>query len=695
MYTFPARRGGGYGTLNANCNFGEFLEMPIKEIKKELADLRKKIRRHNRLYYELDKPEISDYEYDMLMRRLKAIEEKYPELITDTSPTQKVGGKARRSAGELVAHDVPMLSLEDVFTEGEVDAFVAKIKKDYPEAEFLVEEKIDGLSVALRYEEGRLVMAVTRGDGVTEGENVTDNVMVIGDTVKTLKDKIPYLEIRGEVYMEKENFAAVNERQETLGLPLFANPRNCAAGTLRQLDSRVVKERKLSLFIFNLQKAEGKDFSAHTEVYDFLHKQGVKTIQNYFLCQNAEEVRQAIKKIGDMRGALPYDIDGAVVKLNNLAARETLGATGKVPRWAVAYKYPPEEKETILRDIELSVGRTGRITPTAVFDTVRLCGTKVSRATLHNQDFIDELDARLGDTVVVYKSGEIIPKIKAVAKGKRPPGTRPYLMPDVCPVCGHKAEREEDAADLKCVNPNCPAQLENSLLHFVGRAAMDIKGFGASCVKSLIDEGYIKNIADIYRLKNHRDKLIESGLMGKEKNTDKILKAVEESKGNEPHRLLTGLGIAGIGVAAAKELMRRFGGFNRLSGATEEEIIAVPDMGEVSARHIVEFFADEDNRKMLSDLKDLGLNTEGMPTVSDGKFAGQTFVLTGTLPTLSRTEAADLIEKAGGKVSGSVSKKTDYVLAGEAAGSKLAKAESLGVKIIDEAEFLKMIEGNL
>ncbi len=668
----------------------------IKAIKKELGELRKIIRRHNKLYYELDAPEIDDFTYDRLMRRLKEIENKYPELITDTSPTQKVGGKARREAGELVPHDVPMLSLQDVFSQAEVASFVESVQKSMGgNAEFVVEEKIDGLSVALRYESGRLVMALTRGDGTTAGEDVTANVRQIADVREELAEALPYLEIRGEVYMERANFAAVNERQELLGLPLFANPRNCAAGTLRQLNSRIVAERKLSLFVFNLQKAVGKTFAKHTEVYDFLHQSGVKTINEPIVAKSAAEVWAAIEAIGKRRGTLPYDIDGAVVKLNDLAARENFGATGKVPRWAVAYKYPPEEKETVLRDIELSVGRTGRITPTAVFDAVFLCGTSVSRATLHNQDFIDELDVRLGDTIIVYKSGEIIPKVKGVVKEKRPDGAKPYKLPTVCPVCRHAAERETDSADLKCTNPNCPAQRVNHILNFVSRDAMDIKGFGAAYVTALIENDYLANVVDIYRLKDRRDELIAAGILGKEKNTDKLLAAIDVSRQNDPYRLLTGLGIAGIGKGAAKELMRHFGSIDNLVGADIEKIIAVPDIGEVSARHIAEFFADEQNRRQIAELAALGLNmgkAADALTDESGKFTGKTFVLTGTLPTLTRADAAALIEKNGGKVAGSVSKKTDYLVAGENAGSKLTKAENLGVAILSEADLRKLAE---
>ena len=669
--------------------------MDIKEVKKELNRLRKEIRHHNNCYYNNDEPEISDYEYDQLMLQLKKLEADYPELVTKNSPTQMVGGNARREAGVLVAHDVPMLSLQDVFSRQEVEEFVISAIEQLDKPEFVVEEKIDGLSLALRYRDGILAQAITRGDGVIQGEDVTDNAKVIKDIKEKLKEPLPYFEIRGEVYMSREAFAKVNARQELLGLKQFANPRNCAAGTLRQLNSKVVKDRQLSMFVFNMQRVEGREFASHTEAYEFMKKQGIKVIHNYQVCHTASEVMGAIDRIGASRGELPYDIDGAVVKLNSFAQRQALGETSKVPRWAVAYKYPPEEKETKLLNIELSVGRTGRITPTAVFEPVQLCGTRVERATLHNQDFIDGLDIRIGDTIKVFKSGEIIPKVRSVCHEKRPVGTVPFLIGDTCPVCGHKAVREVDTADIKCTNPSCPAQLENHIINFVSRDAMDIKGMGEQNIHALIEGGYIQDIADIFNLAVHRDELIAKGVIGKEKNTDKLLAAIEKAKENEPQRLVTGLGIAGIGKAAARELMLHYGSIDALAEADVESIQQVRDIGSIGSQAIYEYFRDDVNGDILRRLKEYGVNMELQDTgIVDDVLAGKTVVVTGTLPTLSRNDAKNMIEAHGGKAAGSVSKKTDYVLAGEAAGSKLVKAQELGITIIDEAEFLQLIGAN-
>ena len=666
--------------------------MDVSEIKSEIIRLRKEIKRHNRKYYELDAPEITDYEYDKLMSRLKELEAAYPEFITATSPTQTVGGAARREAGKIVAHDVQMLSLQDVFSREDVENFINDTISKLGAVEFVVEEKIDGLSLALRYENGKFIQAITRGDGV-QGEDVTENALVIDDVVKNLVDAPKYFEIRGEVYMTRQNFVKVNERQEILGLKTFANPRNCAAGTLRQLDSRIVKERRLSMFVFNLQKIEGAEIQSHVDAYNFMARNGIKIIHGYKVCKNFEEVWQAIEEIGNRRENLDYDIDGAVVKVNSYADREKLGATSKFPRWAVAYKYPPDERETILRKIELSVGRTGRITPTAIFDAVSLNGTRVERATLHNQDFIDALDIRIGDTIKVYKSGEIIPRVSGVVISKRPENATPFKIPEICPVCSHKLEREENAADYRCVNPNCPAQLENHLLNFAGRNAMDIHGLGETSIPKLIAENLIKTVADIYKLKNFRADLIAKKIFGREKATDNILDAIEESKKNSPAKLLTGLGVFGIGSAAARDLIQHFGGFDELAKATLEELQQVPDIGEITARNIKEFFDDADNLKILEELKELGLTMEAEKKIYDkgSLIAGKSFVLTGKLEKFTRDEASKLITERGGLVKGSVSKNTDYVIVGEKAGSKLAKAQELGIKILSEDDFQQML----
>lgn len=662
------------------------------EPREEIEKLRQQIEYHSNRYYNMDAPEISDYEYDMLMQRLKTLEKEHPTLVTPSSPTQKVGGKAKREAGVLVRHNVPMLSLQDVFSKEEVDAFVDEMTEKLEAPEFVVEYKIDGLSMSLRYRLGELELAETRGDGVNFGEDVTVNAKEIPDVKASLLDAPEYLELRGEVYMKEADFIRVNERQELLGKKTFANPRNCAAGTLRQLDSSIVRERGLSMFIFNLQQVRGRSFETHTEAYDYMKSQGIPVIEDYRICHTAEEVWDAICAIGENRGKLSYDIDGAVVKINSYAQRDMLGETSKVPRWAVAYKYPPEEKETKLLDIELSVGRTGRITPTAVFEPIRLCGTSVSRATLHNQDFIDSLDIGIGDTLVVYKSGEIIPKVKEVRHDKRPEGVTTYRLPKVCPVCGAAAHREENTADLKCTSATCPAQLERHIINFVGRDAMDIKGFGTVYIEELVRQGYIRDIADIYLLKEHREELIEKGILGKEKNTDKLLGMIEASKAQDACRLLTGLGIPGIGKAAAKSLLAHFGSVDAIACASVEELVQVEDIGQISAEAIAAYFDTPVCKELLARLQSYGVNMQYEENSRESALlAGKTFVLTGTLPTMGRKEAAQLIESHGGRVTGTVSKKTSYLVAGEGAGSKLEKANALNIPVLSQEELLLMV----
>lgn len=652
---------------------------------KRAEELRSLLNHHSDLYYNQDAPTISDQEYDALMGELKALEKGHPELITPDSPTQRVGGTAKRTAGVLVAHRVPMLSMQDLFTREEVDHFIDDCREKLgEEISFLVETKIDGLSMALRYENGKLVTAITRGDGRNFGEDVTANARAIDDVAEMLAEPIEYLELRGEVYMTNAAFDEVNAKQELLGKKPFANPRNCAAGTLRQLDASVTKERQLSFFVFNVQDIRGKEFTTHQESYEFLEQWGVTVIAHRFVCWSKEEIWKAVEAIGEMRGALPYEIDGAVIKVNELKPRAQLKDTAKNAGYQVAYKYPPERKATQLRQVELSVGRTGKITPTALFDPVRLCGTTVSRCTLHNQDFIANLDIRLGSTLLIEKSGEVIPKCVGVVPEKQPSDTPVFQIPMVCPVCGEPAVRE-DTADIKCVNLNCPAQLERLIGHFVGRGAMDIKGFGVVYVHDLIEKGYLTDVADIFTLYHHRDELIEQGIIGKEKNTDKLLGAIEKAKNNSPDRLLTGLGISNVGKSAAQALMNHFGTFEALSAASEEDMVEINDIGPISAHCVFTYFRQAHNQKVLQKLKEAGVNMAQeivTPPEGDLPLTGQTVVISGTLPEMSREEATQLIQRSGGKVTGSVSKKTTFLLAGENAGSKLAKAESLGIPVL-------------
>lgn len=661
---------------------------------KRAEELRELLNYHSNLYYNEDNPSLSDAEYDRLMQELKALEKENPDLITPDSPTQKVGGTAKRSAGVLVAHRVPMLSMQDLFSREDVEHFAEDCREKLgEETTFLVETKIDGLSMALRYEEGKLVTAITRGDGRTFGEDVTENAKVIDDVAVTLTQSLPYLEVRGEVYMTNEAFDAVNERQELLGKKTFANPRNCAAGTLRQLDASITKERKLSFFVFNIQDIQGKELQTHEEAYSFLKDCGITVIAHYFVCKTNQEIWEAIEAIGEMRASLPYDIDGAVVKVNELSARKNLKDTAKNAGYQVAYKYPPERKETKLLQIELSVGRTGKITPTAVFEPVRLCGTTVSRCTLHNQDFINNLGICLGSTLLIEKSGDVIPKCVGQVREKRPEGAQVFQIPMVCPVCGEPAVRD-DTADIKCVNLNCPAQLERLIGHFVSRSAMDIKGFGAVYVHELIQKGYLSDVADIFTLHEKREELIEAGIIGKEKNTDKLLANIEKAKQNPPARLLTGLGISNVGKSAAEALMNHLGSFDALQAATEEELTAIDDIGPISAHCVYTYFRAPHNRAVLDKLTAAGVTmaqeVRKVPS-EELPLSGKTFVITGTLPGMSREEAAQLIQTQGGKVTGSVSKKTSYLLAGEAAGSKLTKAESLGIPVLSLEELRKML----
>ncbi|MBR1876279.1 MAG: NAD-dependent DNA ligase LigA [Lachnospiraceae bacterium] len=661
------------------------------DYKKEYGELKSKIRYHMVKYYDEDTPEISDAEYDALMLRLKELEKEHPGLVSDDSPTRIIGGSAKWTAGVNVEHDVPMLSIQDVFSKEEVLDWVHEVRELHPDVKFDVEQKIDGLSMSIRYEDGRLTMAETRGDGFT-GEDVTANALVIPDVVKELKGTKDYLEVRGEVYMSHESFERVNEKQELAGKKLFANPRNCAAGTLRQLDSQMVKDRGLSMMIFNVQKGSPDYMTSHTEALNMLKgKEGMNTVPSK-LCTSDEEILDEIERIGELRGQLPYDIDGAVIKIDRIDYRRDFPAGSKYSAGHIAYKYPPEEKESVIRQIELSVGMTGRINPTAVFDPIRLCGTMVSRATLHNQDFIDELGIGIGQTVIVYKSGEIIPKIKGVNKDKAPAGGVVFKIPDTCPVCHFKVVRLEETADMKCTNPECPAKIKKRIVNFVGRDAMDIKGFGPEYIGALCDLGYIRDISDIYRLKDKRDELVEKGLIGKEKNTDKLLKVIEDSKSNDPERLLSGLAIENVGKNTARTIMRHFKSFDLLMNAGKEELTAVDDVGEITAASVYDFFRNEGIIRLIKDLKDFGLKME----VSSGEeqsdiFAGRTYVITGDLTHFkNRDELIAYIENRGGKVAGSVSKKTWALINNDAASAsgKNKKAKALGISIITEEELL-------
>lgn len=659
--------------------------MEREAAEKRIQELRDLVRYHSRLYYELDNPELDDYEYDLLYHELLDLEEKYPDLKTADSPTQKVGGAASLKF-EPVKHIVQMGSLQDVFSYEELFEFDERVRSVIEKPEYVVEPKIDGLSVSLEYRNGVFVRGSTRGDGFV-GEDVTHNLMTINSIPKRINcPEVSYLELRGEVYISKDTFRKLVDAQEIVGERPFKNPRNAAAGSLRQKDPKISAKRGLDIFIFNIQQCEGKTFTTHSETLDFVKELGFPVSVSYNRYKNISDAVDNIKFIGENRENYNFDIDGAVIKVNSLADREILGATAKYPKWAVAFKYPPEEKITTLLNIEVQVGRTGAITPTAVFEPIQLAGTVVSRAVLHNQDFIDAKDINIGDKIIVRKAGEIIPEVVALAEKGPNPGT--FRLPEYCPACGTKAVREDDEAVLRCPNPDCPAQLLRNLIHFASRDAMDIDGMGPAVLTMLVDRGIIKSQADIYSLKP--EDISSAERMG-EKSAANLMASIEKSKKAGLSRLLFALGIRNIGQKAADALAQNFGTMDAVMTASSEDISAIDGFGDVMAKSLIEYFSLPQSKKLIEKLKEHGVLMEAEKKVVSDKLHGFTFVLTGTLPTMSRDEASSIIIASGGKVASSVSKKTDYVLAGEKAGSKLNKAESLGIKIIDENEFMEMV----
>ena len=655
------------------------------EPKQRIEELTKLLNDAGYRYYVLDDPTMPDFEYDRLLRELEDLEKANPELALPDSPTKRVGGQAVNTFGE-VTHAVPLMSLQDVFSLEELVDFLVRTKEAVPGAQFSVEPKIDGLSVALEYVDGQFVRGATRGDG-NVGEDVTGNLRTIRSIPMALEGAPARLIVRGEVFMPKKTFHALNEALEENGEKTFANPRNAAAGSLRQKDPKVTAKRKLDILVFNVQLAEGKTFVSHAETLEYLKSLHFKVIP-YKLLSDVEKISKEVIRINEEREKLSCDIDGAVIKLDDLAARERLGNTAKFPRWAVAYKYPPEEKETLVEDIVIQVGRTGVLTPKAVVAPVRLAGTTVTNATLHNQDFISRLDIRIGDTVRIRKAGEIIPEILEVNLSKRPEGTQPYLLPKKCPVCGAAVERDEDGAFLRCTGAECPAQLSRNIAHFVSRDAMDIEGLGSAIVDSLIEKGAIRSPADIYYLTmDELSGLWKSGA----KAAQKLLDAIAASKSQDVSRLIFALGIRQVGAKTGKSLAVAFGSLDKLMEATLEELTQVPDIGEVTAESICEWFAQPQSRHMVRRLKEAGVNFESKRVVTDTRFAGKTIVLTGALSRFTREEATEKIELFGGKASGSVSKKTSFVVAGENAGSKERKARELGIPVLTEDEFLEML----
>ena len=655
-----------------------------EKIRQEMQQLQKQVEHHMHLYYDLDAPELEDFEYDRLIHHLMDLEEQYPEYASPNSPTKRVGGSAMNTFRE-VPHKVQMGSLQDVFSLDELRAFDERVRETVPEPTYVVEQKIDGLSVSLEYRNGELAVGSTRGNGLV-GEDVTENIRTIRSIPLKLPQPLPLLEVRGEVYMPVNSFWRLVREQELREETPAKNPRNAAAGSLRQKDPKIAAARGLDIFCFNIQQLEGTVCESHEASLELMRSLGFPVSPDYKVVHTIEEAIRQIEKIGELRGKLGYQIDGAVIKVDSFADRERLGSTAKYPKWAVAFKYPPEEKETVLRSIALQVGRTGAVTPTAEFDPIELAGTTVSRATLHNQDFITQLGVNIGDTIVVRKAGDIIPEVIGV---RNHPKDKPaYVMPTHCPSCGTLLVRDPEVAAIRCPNISCPAQILRSLIHFCSRSAMDIEGLGEAACELLLQQGLAKTPADLYRLT--KDDLMR--LEGfQTKKAENILAALEKSKQNELGALLFGLGIRNIGEKAAKLLAARFGTLQAVEKATREELLSIDGFGEIMAESVLQYFADENNRKLCGDLLSLGLRP-WVPRQASAALAGMTFVVTGTLPGYSRDEIENLIEKNGGKAAGSVSKKTSYVVAGEAAGSKLAKAQSLGVPVLTEQQLLELIE---
>ena len=654
--------------------------------KKRIKELTELLNQANYRYYVLDNPTMADYDYDHLLRELENLEKENPEWVLPDSPTLRVGGEALTKF-EKVEHRVPLNSLQDVFSLEELDEFVKKMLEEYPSALFSVEPKIDGLSVALEYENGKFVRGATRGDGMV-GEDVTENIRTITSIPMSLENAPARLIVRGEVYMPKKSFERLNREQEAAGRTLIANPRNAAAGSLRQLDSKIAAKRGLDIYVFNIQYTDGVTFETHDESLAYMERLGFPVIPHTML-HDLKEINDQVLKINETREEMPSDIDGAVIKMDNLQAREKLGATAKFPRWAVAYKYPPEVKETVVEDITVQVGRTGVLTPKATVKAVRLAGTTVTSATLHNQDFITERDIRIGDTVKIRKAGEIIPEILEVNLSLRPADAVPYHLPAVCPICGAPVEKDPDGAFLRCTGVECPAQLSRNIEHFVSRDAMDIDGLGTAMVDLLIEKGFVKSPADIYYLTLEQMKTLwQKGDVA----AKKILAAIEDSKKQDLGRLIYAFGIRQVGSKTGKVLASHFGSLDALMSASPEELTEIPDIGEVTANFIADWFAEPQSRHMIQRLREAGVNFENQRQITDTRFAGKTIVLTGSLQKFTRDAATEQIELYGGKVSGSVSRKTSFVVAGENAGSKLRKAEELGITVLTEDEFLEMLQ---